>query len=183
MRIHRICWIRRIFWKCVTKRIRETNLLKIDWICDSQYETNLLKSGFVIHNTVRIHGFVKQIHVFTNLLYESRNLRNLAQQIVTTVYKVKLHSSTIGGFASISLCNKTLTTTILTFTKLSIVLPDPCLLLHYWLAAVVFLGVFETFCSVPLQTTPRTTSYRRPDICRNDSADNFYAVRLGRGLL
>ncbi len=35
---------------------------------------NLFKSGFVIHDTVRIHGFTKQIHVFTNLLYESRNL-------------------------------------------------------------------------------------------------------------
>jgi hypothetical protein len=28
----------------------------------------------VIHDTVRIHGFAKRIHVFTNLLYESRNL-------------------------------------------------------------------------------------------------------------
>ncbi len=48
-----------------TKRIR---------IRQSRNETNLLKSGFVIHNTVRIHGFAKRIHVFTNLLYESRNL-------------------------------------------------------------------------------------------------------------
>ena len=48
-----------------TKRIR---------IRDSRYETNLLKSGFVIHDTVWIHGFAKRIHVFTNLLYESRIL-------------------------------------------------------------------------------------------------------------
>jgi hypothetical protein len=41
-----------------TKRIR---------IRQSRNETNLLKLGFVIHDTVRIH-------VFTNLLYESRNL-------------------------------------------------------------------------------------------------------------
>ena len=54
LRIRRIHRIRRIFWKCVTKRIRKTNLLKIDWIRDSRYETNLLKSGFVIHDTVRI---------------------------------------------------------------------------------------------------------------------------------
>ena len=74
MRIRRIRRIRQIFWKCVTKRIRETNLLKIDWIRDSRYKTNLFKSGFVIHDTVRIHGFAKRIHVFTNLLYESRNL-------------------------------------------------------------------------------------------------------------
>jgi hypothetical protein len=38
------------------------------------HETNLLKSGLVIHDTVRIHGFAKRIHVFTNLLYKSRNL-------------------------------------------------------------------------------------------------------------
>ena len=50
-----------------TKRIR---------IRDSRYKTNLLKSGFVIHDTVRIHGFAKRIHVFTNLLYDSRILKN-----------------------------------------------------------------------------------------------------------
>ncbi len=32
------------------------------------------ESGFVTHDTVQIHGFAKRIHVFTNLLYESRNL-------------------------------------------------------------------------------------------------------------
>jgi hypothetical protein len=47
----------------------------------SRFETNLLKSGFVIHDTIRIFlspdswpGFAKRIHVFTNLLYESRIL-------------------------------------------------------------------------------------------------------------
>jgi hypothetical protein len=28
----------------------------------------------MIHDTAQIHGFAKRIHVFTNLLYESRNL-------------------------------------------------------------------------------------------------------------
>ena len=51
--------------KLSTKRIHDTGIWKL-W---SRIETNLFKSGFVIHDTVRIH-------VFTNLLYESRNLTN-----------------------------------------------------------------------------------------------------------
>ena len=47
-------------------------------IRDPRYDTNLFKSGFVTYESIRIHGFAKQIHVFTNLLYESRILINLS---------------------------------------------------------------------------------------------------------
>ncbi len=51
----------------------EPNLFKY---CDPRYELNLFKSGFVTYESIRIHGFAKRIHVFTNLLYESRILTN-----------------------------------------------------------------------------------------------------------
>ncbi len=87
----RICWIRwnvsqnestkRILWNlchetnpqnesyenCVTKRIHETNFLKTRRI-------QIRESGFAGHKS----GFVKRIHVFTNLLYDSRILRNFS---------------------------------------------------------------------------------------------------------
>ena len=44
-------------------------------ICDLRIDTNLFKSGFVTYESIRIHGFAKRIHVFTNLLYESRILK------------------------------------------------------------------------------------------------------------
>ena len=103
MRIRRI---RRIFWKCVTKRIRETNLLKIDWIRDSRYKTNLLKSGFVIHDTVRIHGFAKRIHVFTNLLYESRNLKNYTYLLYQLELRSKLNMTEDVEQVSVRVLNK-----------------------------------------------------------------------------
>ena len=62
---------KRIFWKHEGFVIHDTKRIRIR---QSRNETNLLKSGFVIHDTVRIHGFAKRIRVFTNLLYESRNL-------------------------------------------------------------------------------------------------------------
>jgi hypothetical protein len=64
----------------------------------SRYEPNLFKSGFVIHDTslfksgfvtyksIRIHGFAKQFHVFTNLLYKSRIL------IFFTFFQIRLLS-------------------------------------------------------------------------------------------
>ena len=59
-----------------TKRIHETNLLKTLRIRDPRYETNLFG--------VRIHDYdTKRIHVFTNLLYDSRILtKNPFQNIV-----------------------------------------------------------------------------------------------------
>ncbi len=38
--------------------------------CHPRYKSNFFKSGFVTYESIRIHGFAKQIHVFTNLLYE-----------------------------------------------------------------------------------------------------------------
>ncbi len=38
------------------------------------YESKLFGVRICGHDTVRIHGFVKRIHVFTNLLYDSRIL-------------------------------------------------------------------------------------------------------------
>ncbi len=49
------------------------NLLKIDWIRD--HDTNQIFFNPDLWLTIWIEsGFVKQIHVFTNLLYDSRNL-------------------------------------------------------------------------------------------------------------
>ena len=53
-----------------TKQIHNTGIWKL-W---SRIKTNLLEVRIRSHDTVRIHGFAKQIHVFTNLLYESRIL-------------------------------------------------------------------------------------------------------------
>ena len=39
-----------------------------------QYKTNLFGVRIRDYDTKRIHGFAKRIHVFTNLLYESRIL-------------------------------------------------------------------------------------------------------------
>jgi hypothetical protein len=44
------------------------------WIRQSRYETNLFGVRIHDHDTKRIHGFAKRIHVFTNLLYDSRIL-------------------------------------------------------------------------------------------------------------
>ncbi len=53
-------------------------------ICDPRYESRIRSVGYqsnlfgvriCSHDTVRIHGFAKRIHVFTNLLYDSRILR------------------------------------------------------------------------------------------------------------
>jgi hypothetical protein len=41
-----------------------------------RYETNLFGVRIRDYDTKRIHGFAKQIHVFTNLLYDSRILKN-----------------------------------------------------------------------------------------------------------
>ncbi len=72
------------FENCVTKRIREMNLLKIAsrnesakqifWKWLDSWPTIQNESRIRGHNTVRIHGFAKRIHVFTNLLYDSRIL-------------------------------------------------------------------------------------------------------------
>jgi hypothetical protein len=77
----RIRWIHLIFWKLAGFMLNDLNwtFLKLQ-ICDSnphesfdfqicglQTEMNLFKPGFVVND-------LKQIHVFTNLLYESRNL-------------------------------------------------------------------------------------------------------------
>jgi hypothetical protein len=40
------------------------------------YETNLFGVRIRDYDTKRIHGFAKRIHVFTNLLYESRILKD-----------------------------------------------------------------------------------------------------------
>jgi hypothetical protein len=62
--------------RILSKTVYETNprygYLKT--LVTNRNKTNFFKSGFVIHDTVRIHGFAKRIHVFTNLLYESRIL-------------------------------------------------------------------------------------------------------------
>ncbi len=39
-----------------------------------RHKTNLFEVRICSHDTVRIHGFAKRIHVFTNLLYNSRIL-------------------------------------------------------------------------------------------------------------
>ncbi len=43
-------------------------------ICQSRNETNLFGVRIRDYDTKRIHGFAKRIHVFTNLLYDSRIL-------------------------------------------------------------------------------------------------------------
>ena len=54
-------------------RIRKDSDLRISIFKDS-WSTIRYESRIRGHDTVRIHGFAKRIHVFTNLLYESRNL-------------------------------------------------------------------------------------------------------------
>ena len=95
----RIRWIRknrRIFWKSVYEtnpRNESFENMKDSWsmirnesgfvnhemkrirICQSRNETNLFGVRIRDYDTKRIHGFAKQIHVFTNLLYESRILK------------------------------------------------------------------------------------------------------------
>ncbi len=73
MRIH---WIRE----------NRSNLLKIGWIFDPQFKANLFKSsswsriqtesGFVIHDSIQIHGFTRWIHGYTIPWYDSGNLKN-----------------------------------------------------------------------------------------------------------
>jgi hypothetical protein len=46
-----------------------------------RHETNLFEVRIRIHNTVRIHGFAKRIHVLTNLLYDSRILKLYASHL------------------------------------------------------------------------------------------------------
>ncbi len=80
--------IREVLWKQVeslenqsTKRIHEMNLLKTLRIHDPRiripfirHKSNLFGVRIRSHDTVRIHGFAKRIHVFMNLLYDSRIL-------------------------------------------------------------------------------------------------------------
>jgi hypothetical protein len=79
--------------KSIVLRIREdsldsldsSNLLKIAsrnesakrifWKWLDLWPTIRNESGFVVYESIRIHGFAKRIHVFTNLLYDSRILR------------------------------------------------------------------------------------------------------------
>ncbi len=49
-----------------------------------RYESNLFEVRICTHDTVRIHGFAKRIHVFTNLLYDSRILN------WTTIYLIQI---------------------------------------------------------------------------------------------
>ncbi len=88
-RFVRICWIhenRLNLWKLAGFVIHD-----LKWIFSTPelwstiwYESrvhfvrqgsNLFGVRIHDHYTIRIHGFAKQIHVFTNLLYDSRNLK------------------------------------------------------------------------------------------------------------
>jgi hypothetical protein len=51
------------------------------WIRQSWYKTNLFWVRIHDHDTKRIHGFAKWIHVFTNLLYDSRILTKILEEI------------------------------------------------------------------------------------------------------
>jgi hypothetical protein len=51
------------------------------WIRQSRNETNLFGVRIRDYNTKQIHGFAKRIHVFTNLLYDSRILKLLYSNI------------------------------------------------------------------------------------------------------
>ncbi len=48
---------------------------QIFWKWLDSWPTIRNESGFVVYESIRIHGFAKRIHVFTNLLYDSRILR------------------------------------------------------------------------------------------------------------
>jgi len=65
---------KRIFWKWLDSWSTIRNESFQVRILDPRYESNLFKSGFVTYESIRIHGFAKRIHVFTNLLYDSRIL-------------------------------------------------------------------------------------------------------------
>jgi hypothetical protein len=43
-------------------------------ICIVKHESNLFGVRICDHETIQIHGFAKRIHVFMNLLYDSRIL-------------------------------------------------------------------------------------------------------------
>ena len=62
---------KRIFWKHEGFVTHDTKRIRIR---QSRNETNLFGVRIRDYNTKRIHGFAKRIHVFTNLLYESRIL-------------------------------------------------------------------------------------------------------------
>ncbi len=51
----------------------------------SRNETNLFGVRIRDYDTKQIHGFAKRIHVFTNLLYESRILNFNSNQMVGSV--------------------------------------------------------------------------------------------------
>ena len=57
-------------------------------IRDPRYDTNLFKPGFVTYESIRIHGFAKRIHVFTNLLYESRILSNYGRTYTIRILEI-----------------------------------------------------------------------------------------------
>ncbi len=61
------------------------------------YESNLLGVRIHGHNTLRIHGFAKQIHVFTNLLYDSRILTNKSLATISLHKPGSLSDPTFGG--------------------------------------------------------------------------------------
>jgi hypothetical protein len=69
-----------IFWKSVYKTNPQNE--SFENIKDS-WSTIWKKSGFVNNKTKRIFlesGFAKQIHVFTNLLYDSRILKKISSE-------------------------------------------------------------------------------------------------------
>ena len=74
----------RIFWKSVYESNSGTKSFEtlrfviyyMKWIRIHivRHESNLFEVRICGHNTVQIHGFAKRIHVFMNLLYDSRIL-------------------------------------------------------------------------------------------------------------
>jgi hypothetical protein len=65
---------KRIFWKWLDSWSTIRNESFRVRICDPRYESNLFKSVFMTYESIRIHGFAKRIHVFMNILYDSRIL-------------------------------------------------------------------------------------------------------------
>ncbi len=50
-----------------------------------RHGSNLLGLRIRDHNTIQIHGFAKPIHVFTNLLYDSRILSKYAHVMLSVL--------------------------------------------------------------------------------------------------